>query len=185
MIVACIMQIINLVILSINWMLFTHLIADNPAQIIFIMICSTVSFIAFLAYMCMYMKPLPRDFLSPHTLFRRSLAMTGSWGEWTDGETNDFNAHVGGLAPNLVKKNADSVEAFMQGAYWASSMHQLLPDEKKFLETQGENSVEIQHALTLVAAYRTSSKVMDYLPEPGYHEHPYPVPFPHKDRVKD
>lgn len=97
------------------------------------------------------------------------------WSAYTGGNTNDFNAHAGGMAPVYTTPFDDRVQGFMQGAYWASSQYELMPDEKQYLTSRGENIEEVQRILKVMAAFRTSGKVMTYTPEPGYFPHPFPV----------
>lgn len=119
----------------------------------------------------------PNTATSLRHMFTRSKKTTGplGWSTYTAGNTNDFNAHAGGMAPVYTTPFDDRVQGFMQGAYWASSQYELMPDEKQYLTSRGENIEEVQRILKVMAAFRTSGKVMTYTPEPGYFPHPFPV----------
>lgn len=177
-------QVIVPCFLSWQWNESASWIASHEDAVVIIMIANGVSFAATVIYAALYLKPLPRNVSRMKDLFHTNSMNDVEWSKFTGGHTNDFNARVGGMAFALASSPDMGVEDFMQGAYWASSMHELLPDEKDFLRKSGEDVAEVQRIMTLMAGRRASGKVMRFSPIPGYGPHPFPVDVPSPDSME-
>ena len=166
------------VLAGLYWSSMVELFRMHPLVSLIMVTVSMSAWISLAVFLAHSLRPNTATSLRHMFTSGKKTTTPLGWSTYTGGNTNDFNAYAGGMAPVYTAPFDDRVQGFMRGVYWAASQYELMPDEKQYLTSRGENIEEVQRILHVMAAFRTSGKVMIYSPEPGYFPHPFPVSLP-------